>query len=454
MAIPYAPRGVYQPDNTLIGLIQQAGRDAAQGQRAGGAIWGNTVNGLGQIAAGTIADIAAGKAQAAELARKEQLEAPIRQQQQRLGEMSLQKGERERAAAETESMRAQKLAEMFSGEAPPSPNAIIGLFADDPERGFNIVKGLNAIQPDSEKKIERYRDQATLLRDAVAGVGSTPEPLKPQAWTMARNSLISRGLISEDMVPADYSPEAFEMVANFGREPQKPANLQLVETGAGFQPYDPRAGKLGAVIAPPKPKAESTARTWVMRPGPDGKLAAVRVSESEILPGDKPANTREQGRPVTAGDAGRLAEIDNGILQAKQLKPELKTGTASKVGASLWNPITDLTGLGSESKQQQAKIDLVKQIIGKALEGGVLRKEDEVKYAKILPTIGDPDAVAQSKIDSLIALLEQRKDIKLSAIEDAGYDVTKFRERGGAKVSGPADPKAEDIFAKYDKKPR
>lgn len=257
MALPYAPRGVYQPDNTIIGLIQQAGRDAAQGQRAGGAIWGNTVNGLGQIAAGTIQDIAAGKAHAAEVARKEALEAPIRQQQQRQGELNLQKGERERVAAETEAMRAQKLSEMFSGEAPPTPNAIIGLFADDPERGFNIVKGLTAIQPDSEKKIERYRDQATLLRDAVAGVGSTPDQLKPQAWTMARNSLISRGLISEDMVPADYSPEAFEMVANFGREPQKPANMQLVETGAGFQPFDPRAGKLGAVIAPPKPK-EST----------------------------------------------------------------------------------------------------------------------------------------------------------------------------------------------------
>lgn len=327
--IPYAPRSVYQPDNTIIGLIQQAGRDAAQGQRAGGAIWGNTVNGLGQIAAGTIQDIAAGKAHAAEVARKEALEAPIRQQQQRLGEMSLQKGERERAAAETEAMRAQKLAEMFSGDAPPSPNAIIGLFSDDPERGFNIVKGLTAIQPDSEKKIERYRDQATLLRDAVAGVGSTPEPLKPQAWTMARNSLISRGLISEDMVPADYSPEAFEMVANFGREakPETPrvVGRSLVDNSGKVIYRDPESRPAG-----------SDNKMWVMRAGPDGKMKTVFVPESQVQPGDQPANTRTgEGRPSLGGEKSALGFFN----RAKQADEEL---------SGLTKQISDM-GLGDQA---------------------------------------------------------------------------------------------------------
>lgn len=444
--IPYAPRSVYNPDNTIIGLIQQAGRDAAQGHRASGAIWGNTLNGLGQIAAGTIQDIAAGKARAAEIARRDALEAPVRAQQLQLGQLNIQKGQREQADAEAEAMKAQKLSELFSSGT-PTPNSIIALMG--PQRGIAIAQGMAALQPDSEKQITRYKDQMNLFRDAIGGLAATPAPLKPQAWQMARSGLIAKGLISEDMVPAEWSPEAEATAINFGRAPEKHEGFTL---NPGDVRFDANGKRIASVA--PKPPEHSMDRTWVMRLGPDGKLAAVRVSESEILPGDKPADTREQGRPVTSVDAGRLAEIDSSILQAKQLKPELKTGTASKIGASLWNPITDLTGIGSESKQQQAKIDLVKQIIGKTLEGGVLRKEDEVKYAKILPTIGDPDAVAQSKIDSLIALLEQRKDIKLSAIEDAGYDVTKFRERGGAKVSGPADPKAEDIFAKYDKKPR
>ena len=59
MAIPYAPSRSYVPDSSIIQLIQQAGHDAAQGQRQGGAIWGNAVRDIGGIAAGTIQDIAA-----------------------------------------------------------------------------------------------------------------------------------------------------------------------------------------------------------------------------------------------------------------------------------------------------------------------------------------------------------------------------------------------------------
>ena len=39
--------------------------------------------------------------------------------------------------------------------------------------------------------------------------------------------------------------------------------------------------------------------------------------------------------------------------------------------------------LYSEARQAQADIDRVRQRVGKALEGGVLRKEDEEKYKKI-----------------------------------------------------------------------
>jgi hypothetical protein len=44
--------------------------------------------------------------------------------------------------------------------------------------------------------------------------------------------------------------------------------------------------------------------------------------------------------------------------------------------------------------------------VGKALEGGVLRAEDEKKYKTILATIWDFDKTAQSKIAGLIRILE------------------------------------------------
>lgn len=54
-----------------------------------------------------------------------------------------------------------------------------------------------------------------------------------------------------------------------------------------------------------------------------------------------------------------------------------------------------------ESKGLQAEIDRVRQVVGKALEGGVLRKEDEEKYKKILPTMNDTKEVALNKLRQL-----------------------------------------------------
>lgn len=174
--------------------------------------------------------------------------------------------------------------------------------------------------------------------------------------------------------------------------------------------------------------------------GPDGKSVLVPRSEAA---GKRPANAREQGRPVTSGDAGKIADLDAslndlGVLQ-QTITGNHATGTSAKVGAMLPNAVTDLTGLGTEAKQKQAVIDRVKQVIGKALEGGVLRKEDENKYEKILPTIGDAPAVVKTKLEGLQRAIEQRKQIQLDALDDAGYDVGRYRERT-PPTTKPVDP--------------
>lgn len=62
----------------------------------------------------------------------------------------------------------------------------------------------------------------------------------------------------------------------------------------------------------------------------------------------------------------------------------------------------------SDARKVQAEIDRVRQVVGKALEGGVLRKEDEEKYRKILPTINDTPELAQAKIQSLNRAIQDR----------------------------------------------
>ncbi len=163
-----------------------------------------------------------------------------------------------------------------------------------------------------------------------------------------------------------------------------------------------------------------------VRFGPDNKQVA------SVAP--RPTATGQGGtRNITSGDAGRISEITNSLNDLKTLRSTLEgnesTGTSAAVGAALPKFVTDLTGVGTSAKQKQAVIDRVKQVIGKALEGGVLRKEDEYKYTKILPTIGDSPAVVKSKLDGLEQALEDKRETFLSSLEDAGYNTTRFRAR-------------------------
>lgn len=186
---------------------------------------------------------------------------------------------------------------------------------------------------------------------------------------------------------------------------------------------------------PAAPPAEK-AGIWIVRQG-----QTLRVQEKDIRPGDLPASTREQGRPVTSGDAGRIAELVTSMDDLEKLKNTLgTTGAASKVGAMLPNAVTEFTGWGADAKSRQGTIDRVKQVIGKALEGGVLRKEDEIKYEKILPTIGDPPSVAKSKLEGLQAAIALRRERTIEALQDAGYDVSKFGARQPTAPAAPVNP--------------
>ena len=157
------------------------------------------------------------------------------------------------------------------------------------------------------------------------------------------------------------------------------------------------------------------------------------------------------GRSVTLNDGRTITEKDiqqamvndfaNGgknIDKLKTLKEQLfgKDGgglqlsdTAIKTVNDLQGGITDLARLYNNIDQKnltgplrglfanipgnveqqtlQAEIDRIKQAVGKALEGGVLRKEDEEKYKKILPTITDPKEVALKKIQQLYIKLNE-----------------------------------------------
>lgn len=183
---------------------------------------------------------------------------------------------------------------------------------------------------------------------------------------------------------------------------------------------------------------------WVSK-GDQMRFVTPTQASAMSAEGWRSGNTREQGRPVNSGDANRLADFDTSLNELEVLDKTVSgsTGTSAKIGASLPNWVTNLTGRGVSAKQKQASIDRVKQVIGKALEGGVLRKEDEVKYEKILPTIYDEPQVVASKLQGLRSALNQRRQTLLENLSDAGFDVTRFSQ------GGTSDAAVDALIKKY-----
>lgn len=402
--------------------------------------------------------------------------AGLREQRQAMADEHRQKAE----AARIEAQQAAQVRALFSRpQQAPTPEELASVIG--PEKATEIFKGFSALQ---KSQWDNQQDATQGLASILGGIESLPEPLRAGSYAGARQNLIAKGLIKPDDAPekydgswvsqqrkaaltalqqfeqekppADYtlgdarmSGATNQMIATAPPKPEKVTygapqtqmvngRRSLVRPGSDGRIYDMNLKPVdaGAIAPEPKDTGSAAQEPLVAIMGPDGRPVLVRRSQAE---GKTPASNREQGRAVTSGDAGRISDLDTSLNDLDVLEKTLgTTGAGSKVGAILPNVVTEVTGWGADSKARQGTIDRVKQVIGKALEGGVLRKEDEIKYEKILPTIGDPPSVAKAKLQGLKQALVLRRQTTLDALADAGYETSKFNERGAPKTPSVA----------------
>ncbi len=126
------------------------------------------------------------------------------------------------------------------------------------------------------------------------------------------------------------------------------------------------------------------------------------------------------GRRLSDGAITKMSESRSAIASVKDLREILKANE------QFIGPLAGLQALNPYSKGRQAQADInrVKQRVGKALEGGVLRKEDEEKYKKILATLTDTPETAIYKTDQMIEDLERDLSIFIEEQRAAGRRVT------------------------------
>lgn len=294
-----------------------------------------------------------------------------------------------------------------------------------------VEQATRVITGRQKKQVEAYVEQALKTSFVADNPDADPELQLPEHLSklMGKPSAKLSELQQFAQLPIG-KPAAKKSTAN-------PTAASLAYEAAGGDPS--RALEL---LRPPKAESGESKEPLMAIMGDDGQ--PVYVPRSQAV-GKRPASSREQGRAVTSGDAADIAEFNTALDDVATVRETLKgnkaTGTSAAVGAAVPNAITELTGLGTDAKQKNAVIARVKQVIGKALEGGVLRKEDESKYAKILPTISDIPEVVATKLDGLERAIRQRQQNKLDALADAGYDISRFASRKpAASPAAPATP--------------
>jgi hypothetical protein len=104
--------------------------------------------------------------------------------------------------------------------------------------------------------------------------------------------------------------------------------------------------------------------------------------------------------------AGNISDFQSSLSELDILNASIESGRGTT--DPILGRLRALNPYDTEQQTLQAAIDKTRQLVGRALEGGVLRKEDEEKYKKILPTTSDTKAVAIAKIAMIKSQLEAK----------------------------------------------
>jgi hypothetical protein len=197
-------------------------------------------------------------------------------------------------------------------------------------------------------------------------------------------------------------------------------------------------------------KSETEART---------KLYNAQAADE---PGNKDLDRRLKEAQVQYYGAAKAADLENKGLQSAKNKIELKqaqevqqygkplsqntieTLSSAKLlpkkladineiidkNADLFGPVGGTIGsinpYDTKAQTISGKMRTSAQEIGKYLEGGVLRKEDEAKYQKMLPQLGDTSEVAKNKAAMVQKMLFDKFMSDYTAFKESGFDTRAF----------------------------
>lgn len=216
----------------------------------------------------------------------------------------------------------------------------------------------------------------------------------------------------------------------FASAPQAAKPLGLETLSAGQTLIDPNTGKVVYQTAE-KPTVEANPasyKEWQLAGSPGGPTGY----------GDWLQNKgQSSGRPLTASQAQLISEGN----QLPQILEPLYGILQNQ--SNLFGPIKGSfqaqNPFAHETQKVEDDLSRAAQVVGKYMEGGVLRLEDEKKYKKMLPTLSDTPDVAKNKLDGVMAMLKQKQQQYLDDFSSAGFNTSGFSGQQGKNNGSSGD---------------
>lgn len=147
----------------------------------------------------------------------------------------------------------------------------------------------------------------------------------------------------------------------------------------------------------------------------DIELKNARIDAYRALAGQK-----EAGKILPETSIQKFSDFDASLKELGDMAENIDQYKGSM--GPVKGRISSMNPYDTPAQSFQADLDRARQVIGKAVEGGVLRKEDEAKYEKMLPALKDAPAVAKYKMQQFANKMSIARNTYLRNLKAGGYD--------------------------------
>jgi hypothetical protein len=316
----------------IADLILAGGQARAEGARNSGAIWGNTVQNLGQIGAQTFQAIDAN-----------------------------QQADRAKQAAQIED---EQLRMAFSSPEGPNPQDLISIAG--PDRGMKLAQGWQAFTDLKSKRVTDARETAGRL--ALAMKQLSPG-MRSQMWPSVRQAAIDGGLAQAEQLPGEFDDTFADSViawaTNKAPEAPKPVgtreirtrnadgseSVQIVEDKPGFSATS--AVEPPKPVAPPKPGSEED---FIARFAKDLGKKVDDLTSAQVA-----SARRQYARQTRFETPSAASTTTERIVKDGQIKdvPKAETNTYFAQG---WKPFDQVAARSSQPANAEEALDTAAEV--------------------------------------------------------------------------------------------